>query len=88
MAPIGDWRSKVQNRVRTSTLLSVAHKRYLYRATDIYITNTLSQRLPRQVHPPSPLSVAADELSAIGMVGTILLNALSINFRLSPSVLW
>ena len=59
-------------------------RRYLRRVTDAFVTETLPQSLPREVRPPTPFAVAADKLGVTAMVGTILLNALSGDFQLSP----
>jgi hypothetical protein len=58
-------------------------RRYLRRVTDAFVTETLPQRLPSEVRPPNPFAVATDKLGVTAMVGTVLLNALSDEFRLS-----
>jgi hypothetical protein len=57
---------------------------YRLRMTDIWIAETLPQRLTRPVTPPTPFSVSTDKLGATAMVGTILLKKLSGEFEVSP----
>ena len=57
---------------------------YLRRSTDTYVAELLPELLQRTARPPNPLAVAADELGVTAMVGTILLNALSDEFVLTP----
>lgn len=57
---------------------------YRLRSTDAWIAETLPQVLTRSVRPPTPFSVSTDKLGATAMLGTILLGALSGEFRLSP----
>lgn len=57
---------------------------YRLRTTDAWIAETLPQCLTRHARPPTPFSVSTDKLGATAMVGTILLEALSGEFRLSP----
>lgn len=59
-------------------------RQYLRRATDAWITERLPENLQREARPPTPFAVAADKLGVTAIVGTILLNALSDKFRLSP----
>lgn len=59
-------------------------RRYLRRVADAFVTETLPQRLPSEVRPPNPFAVAADKLGVTALVGTVLLKALSDEFRLSP----
>jgi predicted nuclease with RNAse H fold len=59
-------------------------KPYLRRITDVFVTEALPDHLRREAKPPNPMAVAADKLGVTAMVGTILLNALSSKFRLSP----
>ena len=65
--------------------VALAHyrKRYLRRMTDAFVAETLPQRLPRKGRSPNPFAVAADKLGVTATVGTVLLNALSDQFRLS-----
>lgn len=57
---------------------------YRLRTTDTWIAETLPRHLTRHTKPSTPLSVSTDKLGATTMIGTILLGALSDEFRLSP----
>jgi predicted nuclease with RNAse H fold len=60
-------------------------KPYLYRTTDIWVTDELPRLLARDVGPPRPLSVSADKLGVTAMVGTLLQKDLRNGFNLWPS---
>lgn len=57
---------------------------YRLRTTDIWVNETLPQRIQRDAPPPNPFSVSTDKLGATAMVGTILLQNLSNEFEVSP----
>jgi predicted nuclease with RNAse H fold len=57
---------------------------YRLRTTDVWLADTLPRRLARDIGRPTPFSVSTDKLGATAMVGTVLLQALSDDFRLSP----
>lgn len=58
---------------------------YRLRTTDIWVQDTLPQRIRRDAPPPNPFSVSADKLGATAMVGTIMLqNLFDEKFEVSP----
>lgn len=58
--------------------------RYMYRYTDLWVTNQLPGLIQADAAPPRPLSVAADKLGVAAMVGTIFLDNVEDGFDLLP----
>lgn len=64
--------------------LDANRERYRLRTTDIWLVQELPQQFTFSTKPPNPFSVSADKLGGTAMMGTMLLQALSDEFELSP----